>query len=307
MSITNDNNYDKNGSDFITANGGFVAANTIGNSTVLFSVSGTWVGILQVEAVDSGGTWFPIQGFLLPSSGVFSTITSNFQVVVNCGGYSSVRLHATSFTSGSATVAWSTGLGNNIVSVFNANPLAFNATMRNTDEPTVLGTYHYAVPAQLVQASADAATAGRLWLINPVGATKTVRLKYLHFTSQIGSALATPTSPRITLERVTFTGVASGATVTPCKRKSSDPVSSSLMVTASTGLTLAAGAVAATFLPIACATAVGVSSNAADEYRPDVNNRIDLLAGEGIVIRQPDAGTSSDTRRYALTFIVEEF
>ncbi|HXN74888.1 MAG TPA: hypothetical protein VN855_00165 [Candidatus Acidoferrum sp.] len=305
MSKANDNNNLGNGT--IANVNDTVIADTSGNSTVLFNITGTWVGTLQVEGLDSQGISFGITGYLLPSAGAFSGITGNFPVVVNCGGYQQVRIRASAFTSGTANIAWSTGQGNNIVSVFSANAASFNATIKNTDEPIVAGVYFYSPTAQTVQASADAATAGRFWIINPIGNTKTVRIKAIQFTSQLGSALLTPTSPRITVERVTFTGIASGATVAGAKRKTADPAPVSVCITASTGIVLSAGNIIKTFLPIACATAVGFASADLNTFIPDINNRLDLVAGEGIVIRQPDAGTASDSRRYILNFIIEEF
>jgi hypothetical protein len=178
---------------------------------------------------------------------------------------------------------------------------------RTTDEQTLQGVYYYHGGANLVQAAADAATAGRFWIINPVGSTVTVRVKSIEFASQLGSALAAPTSPRLTIERVSFTGTASGASLAPAKRKTSDASPQSSLRTASTGLTLTAGNPVVSFLPVASATAVGYTNTAVEKWRPDVNDRIELVAGEGIVCRQADAGTTSDTRRFTLDITVEEF
>jgi hypothetical protein len=175
------------------------------------------------------------------------------------------------------------------------------------DSPTLRGVYYYHSGAQLVQAAADAATAGRFWLINPVGSGVTVRIKSAEFSSQLGSALVAVTSPRIMLERVTFTGSASGAAVVASKRKTADLTPASLLVTASTGLSLTAGAAVCGFFPIASATAVGYCPASCESFEPEVNDRIDLAPGEGLVIRQADPGTASDTRRFSVDFIVEEF
>lgn len=180
-------------------------------------------------------------------------------------------------------------------------------TIQDRDSQNLLGVFYYHGGVNLVQASADAATNGRFWLLNPIGSGVTVRVKSIEFASQLGSALAAATSPRLTMERVTFTGSPSGASLTPAKRKTADPNPLSTLRTASTGLTLTAGSVICSFLPIASATAVGYTNTAVEKWKPEIDDRIDLIPGEGIVCRQPDAGTTSDTRRYTVDITVEEF
>jgi hypothetical protein len=124
----------------------------------------------------------------------------------------------------------------------------------------------------------------------------------------LGSALAATTSPRLSLERVTFTGTASGATVAGAKRRTADATQVSSIRLASTGLTLTAGAPITEFLPVAAATAVAYNTPAEAIFQPDNGDLCLLLgAGEGLVLRQADAGTAADTRRNTVTFIIEEF
>src|SRR6185295_11874006 len=104
--------------------------------------------------------------------------------------------------------------------------------------------------------SAHGATAGFFWLINPVGSTVQVRIKRIDCMSQLTSALVATSAPRISVERVTFTGTASGASVTPAKQFTTDAINVGSLRTASTGLSLSAGAAAFAFLTIASATAV---------------------------------------------------
>lgn len=170
-----------------------------------------------------------------------------------------------------------------------------------------LGVYYYQTTAFTVQAAADAATVGRCWLINPVGSAVTVRIRKIYFSSQIGSVLVTATSPRINVERTTFTGTASGATIAASLRKTSDAAAVSSLRTASTGLALTAGNVVTSFFPVASYTAVGAMSPAHAEWDAYLEDYIELAAGEGLIVRQADAGTAADTRRYILKFIVEEF
>lgn len=169
------------------------------------------------------------------------------------------------------------------------------------------GGYYTHTGAHLVLAAADAATVGRWWLINPVGSAQLVALRRVTFMSQLGSALAAVTSPRITLERFTFTGTASGAVTVNANRRTTENTFVSSVRTASTGLTLTAGGVACAFLPIASATAVGYAAPAVADWEPEDDDVIVLGAGEGVICRQPDAGTASDTRRFIMNLYVEEF
>ncbi len=169
------------------------------------------------------------------------------------------------------------------------------------------GVYVVNTGAHVIAAAAHAATVGFWWLLNPVGSAVLVSLRRVEFASQLGSVLATPTSPRITIERVTFTGTHSGALITVADADSVAPTPTSRLSLASTGATLAAGAVAFAFLPIASATAVGYTAAAVMDWTPDEDGQLVLAAGEGIVCRQPDAGTTADTRRFVTNIAYDEY
>lgn len=185
-----------------------------------------------------------------------------------------------------------------------------------TSQRTRVGLYRAHVGVFVVQAAAHAATAGFWWLLNPVGSTTAVAIKKVSFASQHGSALATPTSPRITLERVTFTGTHTGTLITPAQRvrttvgglTADASTSVARLSAASTGATLTAGPAYKAFLPVAALTAVGSEAPGTDDYDPaEEDVEIVLAAGEGIVCRQADAGTTSDTRRSVFNVTWEEF
>ena len=169
------------------------------------------------------------------------------------------------------------------------------------------GVYICQTGAHVVLASAHSATAGFWWLINPTGSSVLVALRRVEFMSQLGSALATPTSPRINIERMTFTGTASGAQITAAKRDTNDATAVATLRTASTGLTPTAGAGVFSFLPTAGATAVGYTAATAGDWVPDEDGQVVLAAGEGIVCRQADNGTTSDTRRFVTNIAWMEF
>lgn len=174
------------------------------------------------------------------------------------------------------------------------------------DNRTRSGVYYGSPAIITVQASAHGAGAGFFWLINPVGSTVVVAVRRMRFASQHGTALATPTSPRIVAELFTFTGTASGATVTLAKRRTSDAAATASLRTANTGMTQTAGAIICSWLPVAALTAVGTATPAFDEWAPPLEDQCVLGAGEGLRFYQPDAGTASDTRRMDIDFIIDE-
>lgn len=171
------------------------------------------------------------------------------------------------------------------------------------------GVYYFAATAaQAVQAAAqNGTTAAFFWLAVPTGSTKSVRLRRLEVIFEQGAAPTADhlTLPRIALQRFTFTGTGSGASIVTCKRKTADANPVSSLFTASTGMTvtLLASAIAMTFLPpgIDFATAVGqnVVSKVNEPYEPVLEDDfLELVAGEGFVLYQPDAGTATDVRRF---------
>lgn len=151
----------------------------------------------------------------------------------------------------------------------------------------------------VVGAAADAAPlsgGGRLWLLNE--GSREIRIDKILFSSQLGGVLATPTSPRFTLERFAFTGTPSGAQISPSKTLSSMPDATLKLRTANTGIAFTASSAFGiwAWLPVASATAVSFVSPTIDFVElPGI-----LLPGQGMVVRQADAGTASDSRRVVI-------
>jgi hypothetical protein len=159
-----------------------------------------------------------------------------------------------------------------------------------------------------VQASAHTAPAGFWWIFNHVASGVTLCLRRINFASQHNTVLATPTGPRISLRRITFTGTPSGTAVTGAKAASSQTPSANWSVrSTNTGPTITQGADAFAFFPVAAITAVGACPPAYEDWNPEDEGMIVLAAGEGIVCMQLDAGTTSDTRRFVCNFAVEEY
>ena len=93
------------GSGNITALNGTVTLNTQGRDSVQFLVGGTWVANVDVQGTVNGTTWTTITGYSLQGSPITPISTPN-SFVVQCATYQSVRVIATSFTSGTITVSY---------------------------------------------------------------------------------------------------------------------------------------------------------------------------------------------------------
>ena len=137
---------DQNGSGTVTALNASVTATTTGCSSVSFDITGTWSATLTLQATNGDGNWHTISG-ATPTSGTYtntSTFSSNQFVIVACGGYSQVRLTATAYTSGTATVQWNSGLGSNYLnSRVSINPdltiIHNNATLTTSGQMVITG------------------------------------------------------------------------------------------------------------------------------------------------------------------------
>lgn len=176
------------------------------------------------------------------------------------------------------------------------------------NRPKLLGAYKFESGRQRILAAAHAATAGFFWIINPVSSGVICVIKKIIATATPTAATAFVSSPRVTVERVTFTGTPSGAQITVGKRDSTDAAQVCTVRTASTGLTLTAGAIMGDFTVPAVLTAVGVNAPI-EQYLYDATDDDDyiiLRAGEGLVFRQADAGTASDTRDIMIQGSYEE-
>jgi hypothetical protein len=176
------------------------------------------------------------------------------------------------------------------------------------NRPKLLGVYYFHSGRLTILAAAHAATAGFFWLINPVGSTVTLYLKKLRAQITPTAASAFTSAPRITIELTTFSGVPTGASIAYAKRASADAAPVSSVRTASTGLTLAAGAVIASWVVPAVLTAVGIAEpieqRTVDQH--DDDDLCILTAGQGIIVRQADAGSTSDTRLLTVDGEAEE-
>lgn len=171
--------------------------------------------------------------------------------------------------------------------------------------------YFFGSGALVVAAAADSANVGRVYLFNDADSAVLIALTRVTFYSQLGSALATPTSPRFSLKRFTATGTApSGTEITGAKQDTTLPDKNagwSVRTTTTNMGTITEGAELMSFMPIAGATAVAYTPASMGLWVPEPNEAVILRAGEGVMVKQADAGTTSDTRRVIVNFQVDEF
>lgn len=192
------------GSGCISALNGAVIANSTNASTLVFKITGTWVGSLNIQgSTDGGNTWDSIQGYV-PSNGNWTNATtSNFMVTVPCGGYTNVQWMATAWTSGTANINYNASLGNNATQVFSTSAAAFQATARLNDgigngitsssggnskqaidvSSTSVDGYKATYSATSAIAFASATSATDIFTITG-SATKTIRIIRIAFSAQ---------------------------------------------------------------------------------------------------------------------------
>lgn len=168
--------------------------------------------------------------------------------------------------------------------------------------------YWFHSGALVVTAAADGANVGRVYVENDPDSTVILAIPRIRFTSQLGSALATPTSPRIVIRSFTFTGdTPSGAAITGVKQDTSLASKNGNwnVRTAATGMVITEAGDVCSFFPSAGATAVAYSPATVDRWE-SLSDPIILRAGQGLMVKQADAGTTSDTRRFTVDFEIEE-
>lgn len=177
----------------------------------------------------------------------------------------------------------------------------------------LLGLYGGVIALQSVLAAAqNGTTTGALWMGIAVGSTVRARIRKLDVahTCAVATAIDHPTAPRIILARFTFTGTASGTAVTAAKRHGSDPTNVATLYSTSAGWTPTLGASWwNTVVPGVDLTTSGIyNAFFLQEFDPkDEEEFLDFGAGEGVVLYQADAGTTSDQRKFGATIRWDEY
>lgn len=177
-----------------------------------------------------------------------------------------------------------------------------------------LGVYFFHSGTLTIPAAAQNGTStGHLWYQNPVGSSVKCAIRRTMTKQQFLVTSAVDVSvPRTGFSLFTFTGTASGATLTAAKRDSTDAANVCTMRTAVTGMTVTLGAtIQAHFPPInATATSATIQGNfepvVGQEWAPSEDEMIVLRPGEGVVVWAMDAGTTGN-RRLITDFVTEEY
>lgn len=178
-------------------------------------------------------------------------------------------------------------------------------------QAVLLGVYRLGLAQCTANQNADnGTTSGMLWFHVPIAiSNKKARVRSVLYSTQHSTALATPTAPRMAASRFTFTGTASGATVTPVKVDSgwASPISD--LRTANTGLTVTLVGVMGTMPYAGALTAVGAYTSPSSDLIDAKGGEDEwwvIAPGEGIVFWQDVAGTASDTRKMNHTITWDE-
>jgi len=170
------------------------------------------------------------------------------------------------------------------------------------------GVFRSHTGAHVVQAAAQNGTSTGFWWLYNTSATVICALRRCHFMSQRGSALATPTSPRIVLQRITFTGTPAGTAIVPAKTDTGfcAAVASLRSTQVTSVVTLAEQFMA--FLPMSDVSTTVTGGATDTDWVPDTEDgEILLRQNQGVVCWQPDAGSTSDTRRFVTSIAWSEF
>lgn len=97
---------ESSGSGTIAALNGAVTLNVPASTTAILVISGTWVATLTFEGSIDGTTYFSIPALTIAGSTTATTTTANGNFGIAVGGYFSVRVRASAYTSGTATITY---------------------------------------------------------------------------------------------------------------------------------------------------------------------------------------------------------
>lgn len=101
---------EKYGSGTIAVLNAAVTMPCANDSTVGALVTGTWAATLAFEGTVDDTTWFSIPG-VTPFGASSVSETINGAYFMNCAGMSQVRIRASAYTSGTATIVWNSDAG----------------------------------------------------------------------------------------------------------------------------------------------------------------------------------------------------
>ncbi len=155
-------------------------------------------------------------------------------------------------------------------------------------------------------AAHNGTTTGHLWFQNPTTGTRIARLRRLAETVQVISGAIDLTAPRQLYSLFTFTGAASGATLTPAKRDSNDAAPTCDIRTAVTGMTPTLGGtfrhcgIPAINATLASATIqVNLIPIVSEPHITEADAAVIIRPGQGIILWSADASTTANRRLFS--------
>lgn len=170
------------------------------------------------------------------------------------------------------------------------------------DPYDLLGAFRYQLRTTVQATAQNGTTTGFVWIFNPSTGPNIVKIEKLKYLTQFEAALSAPTAPRLAAARFTYVGTPTGASGVATQYDTTAPLKTLEIRTAYTGMTVTLNPAGPFWsaLPISSFGTAGwaFSVPALEVFEP---NRLGLdfilRPGEGIVMYQPDAGTTADTRR----------
>lgn len=113
---------DQTGSGTISAVSQTVVITPSGRNGLGVSITGTWVGTLQLEFNNGDGVWYADDWVDHANGTAISSISTNSGLFAVVGGHAQVRLRASAWTSGTATVTWNLSVESGYSEVFQVDP-----------------------------------------------------------------------------------------------------------------------------------------------------------------------------------------
>ena len=159
----------------ITAAAQTITLNLGGDSGYALEVQGTFVGTLQIERTVDGTTWRPVNGAVTGVGTIAQTLTGPGSLQGHSGPSMAMRVNATAWTSGTATVMLRAGVGSGAVFMVAPLPAGGNAigTVGITALPALTAgsnligvVKEYRAPTSAVNSVASLATTATLLAAN---------------------------------------------------------------------------------------------------------------------------------------------
>lgn len=173
---------------------------------------------------------------------------------------------------------------------------------------TITGNYWISTNANaIVQSAHNGTSTGFFWFQNPVASTVTALLREISVDISANAATVATSAPSISFTKFTFTGTASGSSITSLPYATGTTASQMICRTAVTGMTVTLVAQVSQYTCPAILTAVGSygeSERLTLVESPQAwvrGQSLELAPGEGLVCYQSTGGSATDPRLFGLT------